>query len=169
MTITKHIEDKPCKFGSPGVPMYGYKMRFLNEESGTLCGLNEKDVLVIEGPLLPGCMQTIYDDDRRFVDTYWATDSQKSGRPLYSTFDWDIRDEDGYYLIFGRTDDIINVAGHRSGTREIEENISSYLDVSDVAMVCIEDRLKGQVTVVFVIPKIVANTAEASHCTARPR
>ncbi len=88
MTIAKHIEDKSCKLGSPDVPMYGYKVRFLNEESGTLCGMNEKGVLVIEGRLPSGYMQTIYDDDRRSVDTYWATDSPEFGRPLYSTFDW---------------------------------------------------------------------------------
>ena len=161
MTIAKHSEDKPCKLGSPGVPMYGYKVRLLNEESGTLCGVNEKGVLVIEGPLPPGCMQTIYEDDRRFVDTYWATDSPESGRPLYSTFDWGIRDEDGYYFILGRIDDVINVVGHRLGTPEIEEGISSHPNVSEMAVVCVEDRLKGQVAVAFVIPKVVANTAEA--------
>ncbi|AMP01355.1 propionate--CoA ligase [Collimonas arenae] len=160
LTIAKNIEDKPCKLGSPGVPMYGYKVRLLNEATGALCGANEKGVVVIEGPLPPGCMQTIYGDDRRFVDTYWTTQSPESGRPMYSTFDWGIRDDDGYYFILGRTDDVINVAGHRLGTREIEESISSHPNVSEVAVVGVEDKLKGQVAVAFVIPKVADNTTK---------
>ncbi|MFX7849821.1 propionyl-CoA synthetase, partial [Acinetobacter baumannii] len=78
---------------------------------------DEKGVVAIEGPLPPGCMQTVYGDDERFVNTYWRS----LPREVYSTFDWGIRDKDGYYFILGRTDDVINVAGHRLGTREIEE------------------------------------------------
>ncbi|WP_395826495.1 propionate--CoA ligase [Collimonas sp.] len=160
VTIAKNIEDKPCKLGSPGVPMYGYQVRLLNEATGTLCAANEKGVVVIEGPLPPGCMQTIYGDDQRCIDTYWATRSPQTGRAMYSTFDWGIRDDDGYYFILGRTDDVINVAGHRLGTREIEESISSHPNVSEVAVVGVEDKLKGQVAVAFVIPKVADNTAE---------
>ncbi|HWW06655.1 propionate--CoA ligase [Collimonas sp.] len=160
MTIAKNIENKPSKLGSPGVPMYGYKVQLLNEASGELCGANEKGVVVIEWPLPPGCMQTIYGDDQRCVDTYWATHLPDSGRPVYSTFDWGIRDDDGYYFILGRTDDVINVAGHRLGTREIEESISSHPNVSEVAVVGVEDKLKGQVAVAFVIPKVADNTAQ---------
>ena len=64
---------------------------------------------------------------------------------VYSTFDWGIRDADGYYFILGRTDDVINVAGHRLGTREIEESISSHPNVAEVAVVGVADALKGQV------------------------
>ncbi|WP_410002769.1 AMP-binding enzyme, partial [Salmonella enterica] len=70
-----------------------------------------------------------------------------------ATFDWGIRDAEGYYFILGRTDDVINIAGHRLGTREIEESISSYPNVAEVAVVGIKDALKGQVAVAFVIPK----------------
>ena len=70
-----------------------------------------------------------------------------------STFDWGIRDADGYHFILGRTDDVINVAGHRLGTREIEESISSHPGVAEVAVVGVKDALKGQVAVAFVIPK----------------
>jgi propionyl-CoA synthetase len=63
---------------------------------------------------------------------------------LYSTFDWGVRDADGYYFILGRTDDVINVAGHRLGTREIEESITSHPNVSEVAVVGVEDKLKGR-------------------------
>ena len=158
MTIAKHIEDKPTRLGSPGVPMYGYKIALLNESSGELCGANEKGVLVVEGPLPPGCLQTIYGDDDRFVSTYWSNFE----RQVYSTFDWGIRDEDGYYFILGRTDDVINVAGHRLGTREIEESISSHSNVSEVAVVGVEDKLKGQAAVAFVILKDASGLTDAS-------
>ncbi|MGB7194842.1 MAG: propionate--CoA ligase [Collimonas pratensis] len=160
MTVAKNIENKPSKLGSPGLPMYGYKVRLLNEATGALCGANEKGVVVIEWPLPPGCLQTIYGDDQRCVATYWATRMPDSGLPAYSTFDWGIRDEDGYYFILGRTDDVINVAGHRLGTREIEESIASHPNVSEVAVVGVEDKLKGQVAVAFVIPKAAESSAE---------
>ncbi len=150
LSIAKGIEDKPTRLGSPGVPMPGYRLKLLNEVTGAVCGDNEKGVVVIEGPLPPGCMQTIYGDDRRYVSTYWSNFSTEQ---VYSTFDWGIRDADGYYFILGRTDDVINVAGHRLGTREIEESISSHANVSEVAVVGVEDKLKGQVAVAFVIPK----------------
>jgi propionyl-CoA synthetase len=136
--------------------MPGYKLKLLNEATGALCGDNEKGVLVIEGPLPPGCMQTVYRDDQRFINTYWANFATEQ---VYSTFDWGIRDSDGYYFILGRTDDVINVAGHRLGTREIEESISSHPNVSEVAVVGVEDSLKGQVAVAFVIPKLASSTA----------
>ncbi|GAB3543868.1 propionate--CoA ligase [Noviherbaspirillum agri] len=149
LSIAKGIEDKPTRLGSPGVPMYGYNVKLINETTGAVCGPNEKGVVVIEGPLPPGCMQTVWGDDQRFVNTYWANFKEQ----VYSTFDWGIRDADGYYFILGRTDDVINVAGHRLGTREIEESISSHPNVSEVAVVGVEDKLKGQVAVAFAILK----------------
>jgi propionyl-CoA synthetase len=156
LSVARGVENKPTRLGSPGVPMPGYKLKLLNEATGALCGDNEKGVLVIEGPLPPGCMQTVYRDDQRFINTYWANFATEQ---VYSTFDWGIRDSDGYYFILGRTDDVINVAGHRLGTREIEESISSHPNVSEVAVVGVEDKLKGQVAVAFVIPKLASSTA----------
>jgi propionyl-CoA synthetase len=145
------VEKAPSKFGSPGVPMYGYKVKLLDEASGEeLKGADQKGVLVIEGPLPPGCMQTVWGDDERFVSTYWTT---VPGKQVYSTFDYAVRDADGYYFILGRTDDVINVAGHRLGTREIEESISSHPNVAEVAVVGVADQLKGQVAMAFVIAK----------------
>jgi propionyl-CoA synthetase len=95
-------------------------------------------------------MQTIWQDDARFVNTYWKS---VPGKMVYSTFDWGIRDEDGYYFILGRTDDVINVAGHRLGTREIEESISGHALVAEVAVVGVADQLKGQVAMAFVVLK----------------
>ncbi len=150
LTVAKGVEDTPTRLGSPGVPMYGYNVKIINESTGTVCGANEKGVVVLEGPLPPGCMQTVYGDDERFVGTYWSTFPDEQ---VYSTFDWGIRDADGYYFILGRTDDVINVAGHRLGTREIEESISSHPNVSEVAVVGVEDKLKGQVAIAFAILK----------------
>jgi propionyl-CoA synthetase len=151
LTIANGVERAASKFGSPGVAMYGYDVKLLDENTGQeLTGANQKGVVVIEGPLPPGCMQTVWRDDARFVKTYWES---IPGRRIYSTFDWGIRDEDGYFFILGRTDDVINVAGHRLGTREIEESISSHPNVAEVAVVGVADQLKGQVAMAFVVAK----------------
>jgi propionyl-CoA synthetase len=160
LTIANGIEKAPSKFGSPGVPMYGYDVKLIDENTGrTLEGVNEKGVVAIEGPLPPGCMQTVWGDDERFVKTYWST---IPGRMVYSTFDWGIRDADGYYFILGRTDDVINVAGHRLGTREIEESISSHPNVAEVAVVGVADSLKGQVAMAFAVLKDPSRAASDS-------
>jgi len=151
LTVANGVEKTPSKFGSPGVPMYGYRVKLLHESTGEeLTQSNEKGVVVLEGPTPPGFMQTIWKDDARFVNTYWKS---VPGKMVYSTFDWGIRDEDGYYFILGRTDDVINVAGHRLGTREIEESISGHASVAEVAVVGVADALKGQVAMAFVVPK----------------
>jgi propionyl-CoA synthetase len=149
LTIANGVEKQRSKFGSPGVPMYGYKVKLVDEHTGAeLAGANEKGVVVIDGPLPPGFMQTVWRDDARYVSTYWKS---VPGRMVYSTFDWGIRDEDGYYFILGRSDDVINVAGHRLGTREIEESISSHPAVAEVAVVGVADPLKGQVAMAFAV------------------
>ena len=151
MTIANGVEPAPSKFGSPGVPMYGYHLKLINENTGEdLVGHQEKGVVAIEGPLPPGCLQTIWKNDERFVNTYWKSIPD---RLIYNTFDWGIRDEDGYYFILGRTDDVINVAGHRLGTREIEECIAGHAQVAEVAVVGVADALKGQVAMAFVVPR----------------
>ena len=151
LTIANGVEKANSKFGSPGVAMYGYNVKLLDEATGEeLVGEDKKGVLTIEGPLPPGCMQTVWRDDARFVNTYW---SSIPGKMVYNTFDWAVRDKDGYYFILGRTDDVINVAGHRLGTREIEECISGHPNISEVAVVGVADNLKGQVAVAFAIVK----------------
>lgn len=151
LALANGVEKKTSKFGSPGLPMYGYNVNLYDENTGeVLEGADKKGVLAIEGPLPPGCLQTVWGDDERFVKTYW---NSIPGKQVYSTFDWGVRDADGYYFILGRTDDVINVAGHRLGTREIEESISSHANVSEVAVVGVADQLKGQVAMAFVILK----------------
>lgn len=149
LTIANGVEKKRSKFGSPGVPMFGWRAKVVDESTGEeLKAPNQKGVVVIESPTPPGFMQTIWRDDARFVKTYWES---IPGKMLYSTFDWGIRDEDGYFFILGRTDDVINVAGHRLGTREIEESISSHSAVAEVAVVGVADQVKGQVAMAFAV------------------
>ncbi|HEY1103550.1 MAG TPA: propionate--CoA ligase [Burkholderiaceae bacterium] len=158
LTIANGIEKAPSKFGSPGIPMYGYNIKLINENTNEeMAEPGEKGVVVIEGPMPPGFMQTVWQDDKRFVETYW---SSIPGRMVYSTFDWATRDKDGYFFILGRTDDVINVAGHRLGTREIEESISSHPNVAEVAVVGVADQLKGQVAMAFVIIKDPSKAAD---------
>src|ERR1700721_1428365 len=96
----------------------------------------------------PGCLTTLWNDDARFVEAYFST---FEGRQTYSTFDLALRDEEGYYFLLGRTDDVINVAGHRIGTREIEEAIQAHMGIAEVAVVGVADSLKGQIPYAFVV------------------
>jgi propionyl-CoA synthetase len=162
LTICNGVEKAPSRYGSPGKPVYGYDVRLIDENTGAeLTGPNQKGVVAIAGPLPPGCMQTVWRDDARFVKTYWQSiKSNIPGQQLYSTFDWGIRDADGYFFILGRTDDVINVAGHRLGTREIEESLSSHSAVAEVAVVGVADALKGQVAMAFVVLKDAALASE---------
>jgi propionyl-CoA synthetase len=151
LAICRGVEALPSKYGSPGLPVYGYDVKLFNEATGAeIAGAGEKGVVAIEGPLPPGCMTTVWGDDDRFVSTYWQS---VPNRLVYSTFDWGIRDPDGYFFILGRTDDVINVAGHRLGTREIEESISSHSAIAEVAVVGVADQLKGQVAMAFAVVK----------------
>ena len=160
LTTANGVQKMPSKLGSPGVPMYGYSVKLLNENTGDeLTTPGEKGVVVIEGPLPPGCMQTVWKDDARFVKTYWQS---VPGKMVYSTFDWGVRDADGYYFILGRTDDVINVAGHRLGTREIEECIAGHPNISEVAVVGVADQLKGQVAMAFAVLKDTAALTDAA-------
>jgi propionyl-CoA synthetase len=158
--LANGVQQQASRFGSPGVAMYGYDVKLIDEHTGEeLTAAQRKGVVAIAGPLPPGCMQTVWRDDARFVQTYW---SSIPGRQVYSTFDWGVRDEDGYYFILGRTDDVINVAGHRLGTREIEESIAGHPSVAEVAVVGVADALKGQVALAFAVLRDPAAMADAA-------
>ena len=162
LSLCNGVEKADSKFGSPGKAVYGYDVKLLDDQTGEeLTGPNQKGVVAIEGPLPPGCMQTVWRDDARFVSTYWKS---VPGKLVYSTFDWGIRDADGYFFILGRTDDVINVAGHRLGTREIEESISAHPNVAEVAVVGVADQLKGQVAMAFAVVKDASLIADAAAC-----
>ena len=166
LTAMPGVEKTPIKFGSPSFPAYGYDLKLLRETDASEAGAGEKAVVVIEPPLPPGCMTTIWGDDERFVKTYFSTFAKKL---LYSTFDWGIRDTDGYYFILGRTDDVINVAGHRLGTREIEEAVQSHSNIAEVAVVGVADALKGQMPVAFAVVKDTAKIATAELAAAHEK
>ncbi|MBK9702867.1 MAG: propionate--CoA ligase [Betaproteobacteria bacterium] len=150
------VQETPRKFGSPSFPVYGYDVQLLSEATAEPVGPEEKGVLTIVPPLPPGCMTTIWGDDERFVRTYFST---FRNRMVYSTFDWATCDADGYYFVLGRTDDVINVAGHRLGTREIEEAVQAHSGIAEVAVVGVADPLKGQIPVAFAVVKDPARVA----------
>jgi len=156
LTSLPGVEKTPIKFGSPSFPAYGYDLKLLRESDASVAGPDEKAVVVVEPPLPPGCMSTLWGDDERFVKTYF---SMFPGKLLYATFDWGIRDKDGYYFILGRTDDVINVAGHRLGTREIEEAVNMHPGIAECAVVGVADQLKGQLPMAFAVLKDPAQVA----------
>ena len=164
LTLCNGVEPQPSRFGSPGKAVFGYHVKLIDGDTGAeLQEPMQKGVIAIEGPLPPGCLMTIWRDDQRFVNTYWKS---IPGRLVYSTFDWGVRDKDGYYFILGRTDDVINVAGHRLGTREIEESISGHPDIAEVAVVGVADALKGQVALAFAVARSNAVAGDLAACNA---
>ena len=155
LSTVRGIEDTKIKFGTPSFPVFGYDLRIFRED-GTECGANEKGIVGVVPPLPPGCLSTVWGDDERFVKTYFSLFKE----PLvYSSFDWGIKDEEGYHFILGRTDDVINVAGHRLGTREIEEAVQAHPAIAEVAVVGVNDQLKGQEPMAFAVVKDPARTA----------
>jgi propionyl-CoA synthetase len=150
LSLAPGIEPALVKYGSPGFPVYGYDLKLLREADATEAAPDEKGVLTITPPLPPGCMSTVWGDDERFVSTYFRTFPKQL---LYSTFDWGLRDAEGYTFILGRTDDVINVAGHRIGTREIEEAVQSHANIAEVAVVGVADPVKGQMPLAFAVVK----------------
>jgi propionyl-CoA synthetase len=157
------VEDLPRKFGSPSFPAFGYDVKLLHEATGAEVGVDEKGVLTVVPPLPPGCMSTVWGDDERFVGTYFSSFGE---RLIYTTFDWATRDADGYYFILGRTDDVINVAGHRLGTREIEEAVQAHAGIAEVAVVGVHDSVKGQVPVAFAVVKDPSRVASPEAAAA---
>lgn len=162
LSLQAGMDIHPVKLGSPGLPNLGYQLKLINEQTGELCADNEKGVLTIVPPLPPGCLSTVWGDDQRFLSSYFGHFKEL----LYSSLDWAIRDPDGYYFILGRTDDVINVAGHRLGTREIEESVSTCFEVAEAAVIGAADELKGQVPVVFATLKQSGGSVEDRKAVA---
>ncbi|MBI5923221.1 MAG: propionate--CoA ligase [Betaproteobacteria bacterium] len=155
LTAAPGVEKTQIKFGSPSFPAYGYNLKLFRED-GSEAGADEKAVVGVLPPLPPGCLSTVWGDDARFVSTYFTLFKSPQ---VYSSFDWGIRDKDGYYFILGRTDDVINVAGHRLGTREIEEAVQAHAAIAEVAVVGVADQLKGQMPMAFAVVKDAALVA----------
>jgi propionyl-CoA synthetase len=166
LTAVPGIEKTPIKYGSPSFPAFGYDLKLLRETDAEEVAANEKGVVAIIPPLPPGCMSTVWGDDQRFVETYFKDFRDKL---VYSTFDWGIRDADGYHFILGRTDDVINVAGHRLGTREIEEAVQAHPNIAEVAVVGVADQVKGQMPVAFAVVKDASKLASESGRAAEEK
>ena len=153
------LEPPRNRPGSPGFPVYGFDIRLVNELTGAECGPGEKGVLTVVPPLPPGCLSTVWGDDQRYVSSYFG---QFEKELLYTSSDWAVRDADGYTFILGRTDDVINTAGHRLGTREIEEALQAHPAIAEVAVVGLHDELKGQVPLGFCTVKDPVRIADAA-------
>jgi propionyl-CoA synthetase len=141
------IEAQPVKPGSATKPVPGYDVQFLDEE-GRAVPDGRIGNIVIRLPLPPGCLPTLWGDDERYRQAYLA---RYPG--YYLTGDAGYRDEDGYVWIMTRTDDVINVAGHRLSTGAMEEILAAHPDVAECAVVGVADELKGQVPLGFVVLK----------------
>ena len=129
----------------------------LDEVSGEEVGPGEKGVVAVLPPLPPGCLSTVWGRDDRFVNTYFKGFKDKL---VYSSFDWGLKDEDGYYFILGRTDDVINVAGHRLGTREIEEAVNTHNSIAECAVVAWPTSSRARVPMAFAVVKDSAQLAD---------
>ena len=138
---------KEIKIGSSTVPVPGFEVQILDEK-GQTAKTGETGSIVIKLPLPPGCLPTLWKDDARFKSSYV---SEYPG--YYLTGDGGYKDGDGYVFVMGRTDDVINVAGHRLSTGEMEELIGGHDAVAECAVVGIEDELRGQVPAGFVVLK----------------
>jgi len=150
LALLPGVEPPLIRPGSPGIALFGYDAKIVNPTTGKTLTPGEKGVLAIGLPLPPGCMPTVWKNDELFEHHYCG---RFPGRQLYSTFDYASQDEDGYFFILGRSDDVINVSGHRLGTREIEETVSSHPAVAEVATVGASDEVRGQSVHCFVVLK----------------
>jgi propionyl-CoA synthetase len=150
LALLPGVEPPLIRPGSPGIALFGYDAKIVNPTTGKTLTRGEKGVLAIGLPLPPGCMPTVWKNDELFEHHYCG---RFPGRQLYSTFDYASQDEDGYFFILGRSDDVINVSGHRLGTREIEETVSSHPAVAEVATVGASDEVRGQSVHCFVVLK----------------
>jgi len=146
----------PVKHGSSAVAMPGYAVRIV-DESGKELAANTMGEIVVKLPLPPGCLPTLWQQDDLFRSNYL---DQFPG--FYKTADAGFKDDDGYVYVMSRTDDIINVAGHRLSTGAMEEVLSGHEDVAECAVVGILDSLKGEVPCGFIVLKAGANRPSAA-------
>jgi propionyl-CoA synthetase len=141
------IEPMPVKAGSPTVAMVGYDVRILDDQ-GQEKAAGEMGDIVIKLPLPPSCLPTLWNNEPRFVDAYL-----RAHPGYYLTGDAGYKDEDGYLWIMSRTDDVINVAGHRLSTGQMEEVLAGHPDVAECAVIGVHDDLKGQLPLGLVVLK----------------
>jgi propionyl-CoA synthetase len=148
------LEPMPIKAGSPSVPVPGYDVRIL-DATGTEVPRGQEGAIAIKLPLPPGTLPTLWGDDARYIESYL---SQYDG--YYLTGDGGYVDEDGYVYVMGRTDDVINVAGHRLSTGSMEAVLAAHPAVAECAVIGVRDSLKGQLPRGFVVLKAGVDISE---------
>jgi propionyl-CoA synthetase len=129
--------------------MWGWDLLIV-DHNGNEVSKGEKGFLVAKPPTPPAVLLTVYRNDERYKDSYYG---QFPDHNYYATGDYAIEDEDGYFFVLGRADEVIKVAGHRLGTGEIESAISAHQDVAEVAVVGVEDEVKGEVPLGYIVVK----------------
>jgi propionyl-CoA synthetase len=149
------LEELPIKPGSPSVPIPGYDVRIL-DQSGAELPPGQEGAIAIKLPLPPGTLPTLWGDDERYIESYL---SQYPG--YYLTGDGGFIDADGYVFVMGRTDDVINVAGHRLSTGSMEAVLAAHPAVAECAVIGVRDSLKGQLPRGFVVLKAGVSIDEA--------
>jgi propionyl-CoA synthetase len=161
--ITNHMGLAPLatKPGSPTREALGWRLDVVGED-GSVVEPGTRGFLVAHPPLPPGALQTLWGDDERYVASYWRM-FERYGRSLYFSGDYAIKDTDGYFWLLGRADEVINVAGHRMGTREVEEVISGHPQVAEASAIGISDEIKGETIAAFVVLKKGVADSEALH------
>ncbi len=142
------LEPMVTKPGSPTMPVPGYDVHVVDPATGADVPPGTTGEIVVRLPLPPGCLPTLWGDDQRFIDSYLV---RYPG--AYITGDGGYRDSDGYLFVMGRTDDVINVAGHRLSTGEMEAVLASHPAVAECAVIGVNDQIKGQVPRGFVVLK----------------
>ncbi len=145
------LAPMPIKAGSPTVPVPGYAVEILDEH-GTPVPAGTEGAICLRLPLPPGTLPTLWGDDERFVASYLSAHDG-----YYLSGDGGYLDEDGYLFVMGRTDDVINVAGHRLSTGSIEAVIAAHPAVAECAVIGVADQLKGQLPRGFVVLKAGAD------------
>jgi len=141
----------PFKPAFTGLPFPGVKTDILDEQ-GKTCPAEKKGNLVILPPFSPGLFRGIYKDPKKYLETYWA----QYGKDMYFTSDGAYKNENGLIRIVGRVDDVIKVAGHRVATGELENAVAKHPDIIECAVIGVPDKIKGEVPVVFMVPKTPA-------------
>ncbi len=139
------VEEFPVKPGSATFPVCGYDVQILTQE-GTQASPNEEGLVCVQLPLPPGALMTIWNDDERFINNYLSTFPG-----YYLAGDGGYQDEESYFFITGRIDDVINVAGHRLSTSDMEEIVAAHQEVAECAVFGVEDALKGQVPLALIV------------------
>ncbi|MDH1881405.1 AMP-binding protein [Empedobacter sp. GD03797] len=152
--ICAGVENIMPEPGAAGLPVFGYNIKIVDDE-GQENDTREEGSIVIQLPLPPGCMTSLWRNEHRFIKGYFQQFPNH-----YLTGDGGFKDENGFVFITGRTDDIINVAGHRLSTATMEELVSSHPDITECAVVGIKDELKGQIPIGLIVTKENASKSE---------